>query len=66
MEMTAATVTAHGDDDGGGDDKDNNGAIAMVISLDLCTTGVRRYVARLNLTGGAGSGIDHGKSHEFY
>ncbi len=41
-------------------------ALATVISLDLRNAGVRWYVARLNLTGGAGSGIDYGKSHEFY
>ncbi len=52
MEMTAATATARGGDDGGGDHNENNGAITMVINLDLPTTVVRRYVARLNLTGG--------------
>ena len=52
MEMTAATATARGGDDGGGDHNDDNGAIAMVINLDLRTAVVRRYVARLNLTGG--------------
>ena len=52
MEMTAATATARGGDDGGGDDNDDNFAIAMVINLDLRTTGVQRYVVRLNLTGG--------------
>ena len=51
METTAATATARGGDDGG-DDNDDNFAIAMVINLDLRTAGVRRYVARLNLTGG--------------
>ena len=52
METTAATATARSDDDGGGDNNDDNFAIAMVINLDLRTAGVRRYVARLNLTGG--------------
>ena len=47
--MTAATATAHHH---GGDDNDDNFTIAMVINLDLRTAGVRRYVARLNLTGG--------------
>jgi hypothetical protein len=51
METTVATATARGGDDGG-DDNDDNFAIAMVINLDLRTAGVRRYVARLNLTGG--------------
>jgi hypothetical protein len=51
MERMAATATACGGDDGV-DDNDDNFAIAMVINLDLRTAGVRRYVARLNLTGG--------------
>jgi hypothetical protein len=51
METTAATATARGGDDGG-DDNNDNFAIAMVINLDLRTVGVRRCVARLNLTGG--------------
>ena len=49
METTAAAATARG---GGGDGGGGGGAIAMVINLDLRTAGVRRYVARLNLTGG--------------
>jgi hypothetical protein len=57
METTAATAaattaTARGGDDGGGDDNDDNGTIAMVINLVLRTVGVRRYITRLNLTGG--------------
>ena len=53
MERTVVTATARGGgDDGRGDDNDDNGAIAMVINLDLHTAGVQRYVARLNLTGG--------------
>ena len=55
METTAATATARGGNNGGGDDNDDNddnGAIAMVINLDLRTAGVRRYITRLNLTGG--------------
>jgi len=55
MEMKAATTTACSDDNGGGDDNNDNGAITMVINLDLRTAGVRRYVARLNLTGGMSS-----------
>ncbi len=47
----AATATARGGDEGGDVNYDNF-AIAMVINLDLRTAGVRRYVARLNLTGG--------------
>ena len=52
MEMVAATAATHGGDDGGGDHNNDKGAIAMVINLDLPTAVVRRYVARLNLTGG--------------
>jgi hypothetical protein len=57
METTAATAaattaTARGGDGGGGDDNDDNGTIARVINLDLRTAGVRRYITRLNLTGG--------------
>jgi hypothetical protein len=51
METTAATATARGGDDCG-DNNDDNFVIAMVINLDLRTTGVRRCVARLNFTGG--------------
>ena len=40
MEMMAVTVKARGGDYGGVDDNDDNGAIAMVINLDLCTAGV--------------------------
>ena len=52
MEMVAATAAIRGGDDGGGDHNNDKGAIAMVINLDLPTAVVRRYVARLNLTGG--------------
>ena len=49
--MMVATAMARGSDDGGGDHNDDNGVITMVINLDLPTAVVRRYVARLNLTG---------------
>ena len=52
METTAATATARGGNEGGGKDNNNNFAITMVINLNLHTTGVRWYIARLNLTGG--------------
>jgi hypothetical protein len=52
MEMMVVTAKARGGDDGGGDHNNDNGVIAMVINLDLPTAVVRRYVARLNLTGG--------------
>ena len=52
MEMMVVTAKARGGDDGGSDHNDDNGAITMVINLDLPTAVVRRYVARLNLPGG--------------
>ena len=41
MERTVVTATARGGgDDGRGDDNDDNGAIAIVINLDLHTAGM--------------------------